>query len=128
MKLNEYGSLVIKDARDYADIVLETHRSIAFNENRAISASDTMTYKLSRMTLFAAIGIAYPETDIKSVYDIWVDCGENLAYCVEAYKNRNRGEADNTYVTVMEDMTDIVRNQGVSDKDMVQGSFYDTRD
>jgi hypothetical protein len=119
MKLDEYDKPVIRDAKDFAEVMLDVYRSVAFNEDGAISASDTMTYKLARNALMVSIAIAYPESDIQAVYDIWLDCNENVAYCVDAAKNRQRDETLGRYVTYMEDIQDM------TDAPTISPSFYD---
>jgi len=75
--------------RAYAEKVLEWYLITGSHDSLDISASDM--YNHMKDALKCAIGIAYPElseTDIKEVYELCVDNGESLEYCVDYYKNQ----------------------------------------
>jgi hypothetical protein len=103
---------VMQDELDFAEAMRQIHASVAFSENNAIAMYDSVVYRTTKAALFVAIGAAYPEADIKRVYDIWVDCNESIAYCVVTYFNAKRDETDMTVmdgVLDIEDMADEVR-------------------
>jgi len=75
--------------RAYAQQVHDWYWITGSHNSLDISASDM--YNHMKDALKCAIGIAYPElseTDIKEVYELCVDNGESLEYCVDYYKNQ----------------------------------------
>lgn len=98
---------VIKDVRDFAEAMRQMHSSVAFSSNNAVAAYDAMPYKTTKAALLVAIGTAYPDVDIQAIYDIWVDCNESIAYCVNWYKKDQKEIRDTAVEFVFQDITDM---------------------
>ncbi|HET9865738.1 MAG TPA: hypothetical protein VFQ06_00495 [Nitrospira sp.] len=63
-------------------------------------------YKASKRALIGAIQAAYPDVDVDDVYELWVDCGECIAYCVEYLRTQRRAfqaEMDAQHAEAMEE-------------------------
>lgn len=81
---------------EFAEKVAEFHYSVAWHPNQTVSLCETLGGKIyghSQNLLKAAIKAAYPESDEEYIYELWVDCGESIAYCVE-YANRLKAEEE----------------------------------
>lgn len=75
--------------RTFAEDALKFYNLVARHPDRDICAYDTISYTKTRMVLFQAIGMAYPDlsdSDITEIYEVLVDSGENVAYAVSYHK------------------------------------------
>lgn len=81
--MDEYQEL---DIQAIAEKALEMHKAVAYSSITDIAWYKSEPYKASKALLFALIGLSWPNEDKEEIYDIWLDCGENLAYCVRQAK------------------------------------------
>lgn len=83
------------EKRAMADQALAAHRAVAFCDDANVCAWNTPTYRASQRLLLASIRAAYGLSALKAqrVYDVWGDCGESLAYCVEYVKTHRESGA-----------------------------------
>lgn len=76
------------EALALAEAARRYHYSICTHEDYKIASSLTPHYKESQRMFRKAIKIAYPHMDANRIYKMWVDCMEDIAYCV-AYIKKN---------------------------------------
>lgn len=77
-----------KALRDYAEKVRELHYWCASHENSTISFYTHLPYRTTQTALKQAIARGWPTLtpdEVGRVYDIWSDCNEDIAYCVERF-------------------------------------------
>jgi hypothetical protein len=73
----------------------DMHYVIAFNNDHKIAGSGLPVYETSRRLFIASIRQAYGLTRLKAyrVYDVWCDCQEDIAYCVQYVKDNRESSA-----------------------------------
>lgn len=83
------------DARQAAELAWQTHKRIANSEDHTLARFDSATYRASQRLLLASIRQAYGLSALKAqrVYDVLIDCGESVAYCVEYVKTHRESTA-----------------------------------
>lgn len=98
---------------------------------------DSPAYEVSKQALIDAIIVAYPDVDPDAVYNVWADCNESIAYCVDHVKANPVSRwytveesmalvTDDDYPALMVDMiptdVDIVDDRGATFGDTDQAS------
>jgi hypothetical protein len=73
----------------------DVHWSNAFSQDDSVARYDSPVYQASQRMLLAAIRAAYNLSALKAqrVYDVWADCGESVAWCVEYVKTHRYSTA-----------------------------------
>jgi len=92
---------------DFAELMRQVHSSVAFSPDGDIAGGNA--YKVTHAAFLAAIAIAYPDQLATDIYEIWVDNGETVKYCVEWIKTNKRDMARMQVIESIEDMQDISR-------------------
>lgn len=77
-----------------AEAAAQEHFTNATSVNPRIAAYDSPVYVASQTALKNAIKATYPDMDAERVYDVWVDCGESIYYCVEHLRKEARELAE----------------------------------
>lgn len=98
---------VIQDVKDFAEAMRQMHHAVACSSNLAVAASEAMPYKTTKAALLVAIGTAYTDVDIEAIYDIWVDCNESIAYCVNWHKRHQSDKTDVAVEFAFQDISDM---------------------
>jgi len=62
-------------------------------DEAGLSSGWGVPYMAARMALKAAIVHTWPGIDVGRVIDVWIDCGETIAYCVN-YVRTQRAALD----------------------------------
>jgi hypothetical protein len=76
--------------QEVAEAARKAHHETAASTDVAVSSGKN--YTRSRQAFKAAIRVAYPTVDCDTVYGVWIDCMEPVAYCVEWIKQADRDE------------------------------------
>lgn len=91
------GETVIRDERDFAEVMANVHYSVANSPNRETAYYESKVYRTSHAALMRAITIAYPDLSASDIYDAWVDNNVSIAYNAGRIKNRLEDEAYAAY-------------------------------
>lgn len=85
----------VTDARQAAELAWQTHKRVAYSDDANVCVSDSPIYKASRALLLASIRQAYGLSALKAqrVYDVLIDCGASVTYCVEYVKTHRESTA-----------------------------------
>lgn len=76
-----------------AEIAAVRHFAHATSNDLEVAHHLSPIYQGSRKALFNAITITYPDVPASEVYEMWVDCGESIHYCVNTVR-RERAERE----------------------------------
>jgi len=93
--------------REYAQKIAELHYWTACHESADIAFYQAKPYAHTQAILKSAIRAAWPqlgESGTERIYDMWVENGESLAYCVEYHERNLRDEADVNDQYMLEDI------------------------
>lgn len=82
------------DLKTIAEQARRHHYSVATSEDRGISSGDSQHYIRSRALFTAAIAAAYPDDNTDAVMDVWLDCNESVAYCVNIVRREAMAECE----------------------------------
>lgn len=96
-EVNVGNSYKMDNPQHFVELVAKLHKLVAFNENVEISSYGALggtIYDHSQKLLLAAIKLAYPKQDEGEIYDIWQDCGEDIAHCANYLKKQQADEQD----------------------------------
>ncbi len=91
--------------KELVEILARASYAVACMEDRSYSQYDSVVYQAARLALRAAIVQTYPGMDVEKIIDMWIDCGESIAYCVD-YINRQARELE--LENVRERMHDLI--------------------
>lgn len=69
-----------------AEKVMEQHKLIAFSDDATVASCGLPIYDNSLALLIATIKAAYADVDTFAVYDIWCECNESVAHCVNEWR------------------------------------------
>lgn len=70
----------------------DIHREVAYSVNDAVAHWNMPIYIGTRGAFLGAIALAYSDVNADDVYNVWADCGEDVAYCVAIVRERRASE------------------------------------
>lgn len=78
------------EALEVAEEARRYYFRVATSSDVAIASSYSPVYKSAQKAFLAAIKVAYPHMDARRIFDLWGDCMESVAYCVQYIRENNR--------------------------------------
>lgn len=87
---------------ELAEAARQHHYSVSTSSDPAVAGSNSPVYQRSQAFFKAAIAVAYPDVDPDEVYEIWVDCMEDVAWCARIAREeaQRRDQDDDWQVTI----------------------------
>ena len=87
------------EERRTVQAIADAYKSVAYSESTRVARSDMPVYRTMRAAMLTAIREVYSLSPVKAwrVYDVMIDSGEDVAWCVQFVKNNPGRHDSNAY-------------------------------
>lgn len=70
------------ELRKLAQTLAHAHYAVACSDDSRVAVCTEPVYQGTLQAMSSVIELAYPDVDVREVYDAMVDCGFDVEYCV----------------------------------------------